>query len=80
MLPTEHAEGILSTLAPLAAGAAHLQQLCDMLATSNLFGDLSRDKLETLAKWCTPLLRQKTHPYSWKASMPALCASSSKDT
>lgn len=38
MPPTEHAEGIPSALVPLAAGAAHLQQLCDMLATSNLRG------------------------------------------
>jgi CRP/FNR family cyclic AMP-dependent transcriptional regulator len=62
MPPTEHAEGIPSTLVPLAAGAAHLQQLCDMLATSNLFGDLSRGKLETLAKYVHAFTAAKDTP------------------
>jgi hypothetical protein len=52
--------GVSFTLVPLAAGAAHLQQPCDMLATSNLFGNLSRDKLETLAKYA--------HAFTWRHS------------
>lgn len=62
MRPTEHAEGIPSMLVPLAAGAAHGQQLCDMLGTSNLFGDLSRGKLETLVKYVRAFTAAKDTP------------------
>jgi hypothetical protein len=40
MPPAERAEGVSGMLVPFAAGAAHRQRLCDMLASSNLFGDL----------------------------------------
>jgi CRP/FNR family transcriptional regulator, cyclic AMP receptor protein len=62
MPPTEHAEGIPSMLVPFAAGAAHRQRLCDMLGTSNLFGDLSREKLETLAKYVRAFIATKDTP------------------
>ncbi len=35
----------------LAAGPAHKEELCNMLASSNLFSDLSRGKIEILAKY-----------------------------
>jgi CRP/FNR family transcriptional regulator, cyclic AMP receptor protein len=62
MSPTEHAQGIPSTLVPLAVDAAHRQALCDMLATSNIFGDLSRDKLGTLAKYVGAFTAAKDTP------------------
>jgi CRP/FNR family cyclic AMP-dependent transcriptional regulator len=62
MPPTEHAEGIPGTLVPLTAGDMHSQQLCDMLAISNLFGDLSREKLETLAKYVRAFTAAKNTP------------------
>lgn len=49
-------------LVPLAAGAAHRQRLCDMLVTSNLFGDLSRENLETLAKYVRAFTAAKDTP------------------
>ena len=39
------------SLKPVAADAAHRDALCTMLASSNLFADLSRDNIETLAKY-----------------------------
>lgn len=49
-------------LLPLAAGAGHRQQLCDMLGGSNLFGDLSREHLETLAKYVRAFTATKDTP------------------
>ena len=62
MPPTEHAEGVPSMSVPLAAGAAHRQQLCDMLGTSNLLGDLSKGELETLAKYVRAFSAAKDTP------------------
>lgn len=62
MPPTKHAEGVPSMSVLLAAGAAHRQQLCDMLGTSNLLGDLSKGELQTLAKYVRAFSAAKDTP------------------
>lgn len=48
---SEHAELMPATLEPLAEGDQATETLCEMLERSQLFGDLPREGLETLAKY-----------------------------
>jgi CRP-like cAMP-binding protein len=50
-MSAEHVPVIPLSLKPIAADAGHRDELCAMLASSNLFADLSPGNIKTLAKY-----------------------------